>query len=133
MVKKKDEIPEWVADEIKNAEFNSPTEKKQTGYILEVYNADKKMDVQLYKPVEDGRHIITMDMPEDNNPQAMEKGVMYEFIFEQYKAPLSDKVSQYLKQEKEIDMAAIYRFVFKTVELLDVCSNETEKDDDDDK
>ena len=36
MVKKKDEIPEWVSDEIQNAKFKKPEELKRTGYILEI-------------------------------------------------------------------------------------------------
>ena len=63
MVKKKeDEIPDWVSDEIQNAKFEKPKEMKKSGYILEFYNADNKIDVQLYDPVEDGRHIVTMDL-----------------------------------------------------------------------
>ncbi len=52
----------------------------------------------------------------------LEKGAIYEFIFEQHKAPLSKKVSEY--QEKEIDMNAIYQFELKSLELLDVGSSE---------
>lgn len=125
MVKKKDEIPEWVSEDIKNAKFGSPVEQKQTGYILELYDADNKMDVQLYEPVEDGRHIVTMDLLEGT--EDLEKGVVYEFVFNQYKAPLNSKVSEYLKEEKEIDMTAIYRFELKSVERLDVSSEAAEE------
>ena len=38
MVKKKDEIPQWVSDEIKNAKFEKPSSLKRTGYFLEVYD-----------------------------------------------------------------------------------------------
>ncbi len=37
MVKKQEEIPEWVTDEIQNAKFKKPVEMKKTGYILEFY------------------------------------------------------------------------------------------------
>jgi len=57
----------------------------------------------------------------------LEKGAVCEFIFDQHKAPLSKKVSEY--QEKEIDMNVIYQFELKSLELLDVCSNETTDDD----
>jgi len=92
---------------------------KKTGYILELYDVDNKIDVQLYDPVEDGRHIVTMDLPK--KIKDLEKGVVCEFIFEQHKAPLSKKVSEYL--EKEIDMNAIYQFELKSLELLDVGSS----------
>ena len=129
MVKKKDEIPDWVSDEIQNAKFKKPEELKRTGYILEFYEEDNKIDVQLYDPVEDGRHIVTMDLAKKIKINNLEKGVVYEFTFDQHKAPLSKKVSEYLEKEKEIEMNAIYQFELKDLELLDVGSNEAENDD----
>jgi len=85
------------------------------------------MDVQLYDPIEDGRHIVTMDLPK--KIKDLEKGAVCEFIFEQHKAPLSKKVSEYLGKEKEIDMNAIYQFELKSLELLDVGSSETRDND----
>jgi hypothetical protein len=125
MVKKKDEIPEWVSDEIQNAKFKKPEELKRTGYILEIYDADNKIDAQLYDPVEDGRHIVTMDLPKKIKVSDLERGVVYEFTFNQHKAPLSKKVTEYLQKEKEIEMAAIYQFDLKSLELLDVGSSES--------
>ena len=128
MAKKKDEIPEWVSDEIQNAKFKKPEELTRTGYILELYDADNKIDAQLYDPVEDGRHIVTMDLPKKIKISDLEKGVVYEFTFDQHKAPLSKKVSEFLEKEKEIEMNAIYQFELKSVELLDVGSNDTNED-----
>ena len=85
--------------------------------------------MQLYDPVEDGRHIVTMDLSKKIKINNLEKGVVYEFTFDQYKAPLSKKVSEYLEKEKEIEMNAIYQFELKALELLDVGSNEAENDD----
>ncbi len=130
MVKKKDDIPDWVTDEIQNAKFLKPEQLKRTGYILEIYEADNKIDAQLYDPVEDGRHIVTMDLPKKIKPSDLEKGVVYEFTFDQHKAPLSKKVTEYLQKEKEIDMAAIYQFDLKSLELLDVGSSEPADMDD---
>ncbi|RMW38724.1 MAG: hypothetical protein EA447_02640 [Nitrosopumilus sp.] len=131
MVKKKkeDEIPEWVTDEIQNAKFKKPEELKKSGYILEFYYEDNKIDVQLYDAVEDGRHIVTMDVPKSLKIDDLLKGEVYEFVFDQHKAPLSKKVSEYLEKEKEIDMNAIYQFELKSLELLDVGSNEAADDD----
>ncbi|QUC64539.1 hypothetical protein NsoK4_08975 [Nitrosopumilus sp. K4] len=128
MAKKKDDIPDWVTDEIQNAKFQKPQELKRSGYILEIYDADNKADAQLYDPVEDGRHIITMDLPKKIKTSDLEKGVVYEFTFDQHKAPLSKKVSDYLQKEKEIDMNAIYQFELKSMELLDVGSSESTDD-----
>ena len=124
MVKKKDEIPDWVSDEIQNAKFKKPEELTRTGYILEIYDADNKIDTQLYDPVEDGRHIVTMDLPKKIKASDLERGVVYEFTFDQHKAPLSKKVTEYLQKEKEIEMAAIFQFELKSLELLDVGSSE---------
>ena len=131
MVKKKkeDEIPEWVTDEIQNAKFKKPEELKKSGYILEFYYEDNKIDVQLYDAVEDGRHIVTMDVPKSVKIDDLLKGEVYEFVFDQHKAPLSKKVSEYLQKEKEIDMNAIYQFELKSLELLDVGSSEAVDDE----
>ena len=128
MVKKKDDIPEWVTDEIQNAKFQKPQEMKKTGYILEFYYEDNKIDVQLYDAVEDGRHIVTMDVPKKIKLDDLLKGEVYEFVFDQHKAPLSKKVSEYLEKEKEIDMNAIYQFELKSLELLDVGSESADDD-----
>ena len=121
MVKKKeDEIPDWVSDEIQNAKFQKPEEMKKSGYILEFYYEDNKIDTQLYDPVEDGRHIVTMDVAKKIKLDGLLKGEVYEFVFDQHKAPLSKKCSEFLEKEKEIDMNAIYQFELKSLELLDV-------------
>ena len=130
MVKKKeDEIPEWVTDEIQNAKFKKPEEIKSSGYILEFYYEDNKVDVQLYDAVEDGRHIVTMDVAKGIKIDDLLKGEVYEFVFDQHKAPLSKKVSEFLEKEKEIEMKAIYQFELKSLELLEVGSNESAEED----
>jgi hypothetical protein len=96
MVKKKDEIPDWVTDEIQNAKFKKPKELKISGYVLEIYQEDNKIDTQLYDPVEDGRQIVTMDVSKKIKISELEKGLVYEFVFDQHKAPISKKVSEFL-------------------------------------
>jgi len=120
---KKDDIPDWVSDEIQNAKFEKPEELKRAGYILEIYDSDNKIDAQVYDPVEDGRHIVTFDLSKKIKMSDLEKGIVYEFIFDQHKSPLSKKVTEYLQKEKEIDMNAIYQFELKKIELLDVGSS----------
>ena len=128
MVKKKEEIPDWVSKEIQNAKFGKPTEMKKTGYILELYEQDGKIEAQLYDPVEDGRHIIEMGVPKKIKMGDLEKGEVYEFVFEQMMAPLSKEVTEYLATEKDMEMSAIYQFELKSLDLLDVGS-ETVKED----
>lgn len=124
MAKKKEDIPSWVTDEIQNAKFEKPKSETKTGYFLEIYDKDGKADAQLYDAVEDGRHIITLDLPKTVKPDELERGTVYEFTFDTLKAPLSKKVTDFLKKEKEIEMQAIYQFNLKKLELLDVSSDE---------
>lgn len=124
MTKKKEDIPKWVQDEIQSAKFEKPKSETKTGYILEIFEQDGKADAQLYEPVEDGRHIVTLDLPKNIKPTDLERGVIYEFTIDSLKSPLSKKVIEYLKNEKEIEMEAIYQFNLKKLELLDVGSNE---------
>jgi len=125
MVKKQDDIPKWVADEIKNAKFGKPKNLTKTGYILEIYDADNKIDAQLYEPVDDGRHIVTLDLPNNIKLGELQRGVVYEFVFNSLKAPLDKKVVEYLKTEKEFDMDAIYQFVLQKIKLIDNSDSES--------
>ncbi len=124
MVKKKDDLPDWVIDEIKNTKFVESESVTRTGYILEIYDDVKKVDVQLYEGIADGRHIITMDLPKNTKPADCERGVVYEFAFDLLKAPLSKKTIDFLKKDKEIEMDAIYQFELKKMELIDVASDD---------
>jgi len=118
------DIPKWVSDEIQSAKFQKPQTLSTTGYILENYEKDDKIDAQLYEPVEDGRPIITLDLPKKIKPNDLEKGVVCEFSFDSAKAPLDKKVIEFLKKEKEIEMDAIYLFKLNTAEILDNGSSE---------
>ena len=128
MVKKKEDIPKWVTDEIQNAKFGKPESLTKTGYILEIYEKDSKTDVQLYDPIEDGRRIITLDIPKSIKQADLEKGAVYEFKIECLKAPLSKKVVDFLQKEKEIEMEAIFQFELKKLELIDTDSSNVPND-----
>ncbi len=52
MVKKKEDVPEWVSNEIQSAKFEKPVSVTKSGYILEIYEGDGKIDAQLYKSVD---------------------------------------------------------------------------------
>ncbi len=125
MVKKKEDIPKWVSDEIQSAKFEKPVSITSSGYILEIYDGDEKIDAQLYEPVEDGRHIVAMDLPKNIKSVELEKGVVYQFTFDSNKAPLNKKVVEYLQKEKEIEMSAIYQFKLKNLELVGDDSSES--------
>lgn len=121
---KEKEIPKWVQDEIKGAKFGKPQSLTRTGYILEIYDDDMKIDAQLYEAVEDGRKIIEgMNLPKKIKPVDLMKGTVYEFTINASKAPLSKKVAEFLKKEMELDMNAIYQFELTNLELMDVDSD----------
>ena len=121
---KEKEIPKWVQDEIKDAKFGKPESITRTGYILEIYEKDMKIDAQLYEAIEDGRKIIEgMNLPKKVKPSGLMKGVVYEFTINSFKASLSKKVIEFLKKEMEIDMDAIYQFELTNLELMDVDSD----------
>ena len=123
MVKKKDDIPDWVTDEIQNAKFKKPKELKISGYVLEMYQEDNKIDAQLYEALEDGRQIVTMDVSKKVKIKELEKGLVH-------KAPLSKKVSEFLEKEKEIEMNAIYQFDLKSIKLIDEGGSSQASEDD---
>ena len=125
MVKKKDELPDWVLDDIKNAKFAKPEALSRMGYILEIYAEDKKIDAQLYEAVEDGRHIVTLDLPKNVKAADCQTGVVYEFVINMLKAPLAKKTVEFLKKEKEIEMGAIYQFELQKLTLVDVSSDDS--------
>jgi len=125
------EIPKWAQDEIKNAKFGKPESITRTGYILEIYDKDKKIDAQIYEAIEDGRRIVTMDLPKKTKPSDLMRGVVYEFTFNSTKAPLSDKLVEFLKKEMEIDMNAIYQFELTSLELMDVDSDSSASEESD--
>ena len=117
------ELPNWAQDEIKNAKIDKTESLTRTGYILEIYDKDGRIDAQLYEEVEDGRHIIELVLPKKIKSADLMKGVVYEFTFNSSKAPLSKKLVEFLKKEMEIDMNAIYQFELTNLELMDVDSD----------
>ncbi len=124
------EIPKWAQDEIKNAKFGKPESITRTGYILEVYDKDMKIDAQIYEALEDGRKIVEgMNLPKKVKPDDLMKGTVYEFTINVYKAPLGKKLVDFLKTEMELDMNAIYQFELAGLELMDVDSDSASSED----
>ncbi len=124
------EIPKWAQDEIKNAKFGKPESITRTGYILEVYDKDMKIDAQIYEALEDGRKIIEgVNLPKKVKPDDLMKGTVYEFTINVYKAPLGKKLVDFLKTEMELDMNAIYQFELASLELMDVDSDSSSSEE----
>jgi len=131
-------LPKWAEDEIKSAQFEKPETIARTGYILDIYESDFKIDIQVYEPMPDGRSIVEgLDVPKSMKISDFMKGFVYEFKVKVFTAPLSPKVVELLKSKFSLEMKAIYRFELQELQMMDVesdmptaSSSEEEGDDD---
>jgi hypothetical protein len=117
-------IPKWAEEEIKSVQFDQPEDLTRTGYILDIYERDYKIDVQLYESLPDGRNIIEgLDVPRSMKIEEFMKGYVYEFKIKMFKGPLSERVTEFLKSKFDLEMSVIYRFELQALQLMDVESD----------
>jgi hypothetical protein len=117
-------LPKWAEDEIRSAQFGQPEVITRTGYILDVYESDYKVDIQVYEPMPDSRTIVEgLDVPKSMKISDFMKGFVYEFKVKVFMALLSAKVVELLKTKFGLDMKAIYRFELQELQLMDVESD----------
>lgn len=112
-------IPKWVAQEIQSVQFKESEEWTGSGYILDINKKDRKIDVQFYEKLPEGRYIASLEVPKDVEMEPFELAVIYMFKFKAFKASLSDKVVGFLKEKYSIEMDNIYRFELVSLEKLD--------------
>lgn len=123
-IQNEQQLPKWAEDEIKSVNFIEDQLISRSGYILDIYVNDHKVDVQLYEALSDGRTIIEgLDVSKDLNYNDFIKGVVYEFKIQVSKAPLSRELTDLLKNTYDLEMNAIYRFELKELNLMDVESD----------
>ncbi|MFY9964499.1 MAG: hypothetical protein WBL44_04270 [Nitrososphaeraceae archaeon] len=132
-------LPKWAEDEIKSVNFEDPQTVSRTGYILDIYEKDFKVDIQVYEPLPDGRTIVEgLDVPTNMKISEFMKGFVYEFKIKMYKGKLSSQLADLLKSKYALEMDSIYRFEMEDLQMLDVesdvakSSNESSADSDDD-
>jgi hypothetical protein len=132
-------LPKWAEDEIKSVNFEDPQTLSRTGYILDIYEKDFKVDIQVYEPLPDGRTIVEgLDVPTNMKISEFMKGFVYEFKIKMYKGKLSSRLADLLKSKYALEMDSIYRFEMEDLQMLDVesdvakSSNESSGDSDDD-
>jgi hypothetical protein len=119
-------LPKWAEDEIKSVNFEDPQIVSRTGYILDIYEKDFKVDIQVYEPLPDGRTIVEgLDVPTAMKISEFTKGFVYEFKIKMYKGKLSSKLADLLKSKYALDMDSIYRFEMENLQMLDVESDVT--------
>ena len=117
-------LPTWAEDEIRSVQFGQPEVLTRTGYILDIYEKDFKIDIQLYESLPDGRTIIeNLDVPKSMDMSTFMKGFVYEFKIKAFKGPLSMKLIELLKEKYGLEMDAIYRFELQELQMMDVESD----------
>lgn len=130
---KEKEIPKDILEEIKNPKFGKPESLTRTGYILEIYDKEMKIDAQFYEAVEDGRRIVEgMNLPKKTKPSDLMKGTVYEFSIKSFKAPLSTKTIEFFTKEFGDTTDIIYQFDLTELELMDVDSDSAGEDESED-
>ena len=117
-------FPAWAEHEIKSVQFGNEQVIKRSGYILDAYEEDSKIDIQLYEPLPDNRTIIEgLDVPKTMVIAEFKKGVVYDFEIKMLKGDLSSKLVEFLKTKFSLDMDAIYRFELEDLQPMDIESD----------
>jgi hypothetical protein len=121
----KEGIPKWVEDEIKSIELSEFETLTRVGYILEIYDKEKKLDIQLYEALPDGRTFVEgIDVPKYHDFSKIMKGFVYEFKIKMSKGKLSDKTREFLRMQYMLEMDYIFQFELVGLQLMDVESEE---------
>jgi len=117
-------LPKWAEDEIKSVTFAEPQMVTRSGYFLDIYENEYKVDIQVYEALPDGRSIVEgLDVPRGMRITDFIKGSVYEFKINVYKGNLSSKLTELLKSKYNLDMDSIYRFEVQELQIMDVESD----------
>jgi len=117
------ELPKWAEDEINSiidSSFKEVETWEGTGYFLDIDEKNRKADVQFYEKLPVGKHIVTLDIPKSIKIADLMKGFVYDYKVKILKAPLSEKLVKFLKENLNIEMDCIYQFELESLQLLDV-------------
>jgi hypothetical protein len=118
-------LPAWAEDEIRSVPLEEQQTITRTGYILDIYEKDFKIDIQLYESLPDGRTIIeSLDVPKSIDISSFMKGFVYEFKIRMYAGQLSGNVVELLRTKYGLDMDRIYKFELQELQLMDVESDQ---------
>jgi CTP:phosphocholine cytidylyltransferase-like protein len=115
-----DEFPKWAAEEISKAKLVEAGSIKQTGYILEIDEKGRKIDVQFYDQLPEGGHIVTLELDQKISPISLKMATNYMFGVKVYKANLSEKLVKLLWEAYKVKMDSVHRYVLAALEELDI-------------
>ena len=118
MAKKKDAIPEDINAELTSPNFGKSKLLTNTGYVLEVNEKDKKIDIQLYEPIAGTTILEGLDLSKNIKLNDLEKGIVCEFKLDELKAQLSKKTVEYLG-EQGITLKELVRYELKEFKVID--------------
>ena len=118
MAKKKDAIPEDINAELTSPNFGKSKLLTNTGYILDVNEKDKKIDIQLYEPIAGTTILEGLDLSKNIKLNDLEKGIVCEFKLDELKASLSKKTVEYLS-EQGITLKELVRYELKEFKVID--------------
>lgn len=118
MAKKKDAIPEDINAELTSPNFGKSKLLTNTGYVLDVNENDKKIDIQLYEPIAGTTILEGLDLSKNIKLNDLEKGIVCEFKLDELKAQLSKKTVEYLG-EQGITLKELVRYELKEFKVID--------------
>jgi hypothetical protein len=118
MAKKKDAIPEDINAELTSPNFDKSRLLTNVGYVLDINEKDKKIDIQLHEPIAGTTILERLDLPKNIKLNDLEKGVACEFKLDELKASLSKKTVEYLS-EQGIALKELIRYELKEFKVID--------------
>ena len=112
------DIPEDVNKELESPKFGKPKSMTQSGYILDINEDEKKVDLQLYESVQGTSILEGLNLGKDVNLNDLMKGVVCEFKLNELKAKLSKQTVDYLA-EQGISLKEIIQYEVAEIKVID--------------
>ncbi|MCS6767961.1 MAG: hypothetical protein RMJ59_05470 [Candidatus Nitrosocaldus sp.] len=116
------ELPKWAEDEINSitdSSFRLEQEWEGTGYFLDIDGDGRLVDINFYERLPNGKHIITARVSDTLDIDGFRKGIVYTYRVRVLKAPISDRLAEYLKSNFNLHMDGVYRFELYSLEPLE--------------
>lgn len=115
-----EEFPKWAAEEISKAKLEAAGEIRQSGYILEIEEKGRRIDVQFYDQLPEGRYIATLELSDEISLSGLKMATNYIFEVKVYKANLSQRLVKFLYDSYKVKVDAVHRYVLTGLEELDI-------------